>query len=176
MKPRTVDVEVIETLTVKKIVTVHLEPEFDYDDDDAQSEIESRARHISYQMLATAYSDMHGWQLIDSDGPTFIVKEPKFDYDKMTSDEEAKILAEIVTGMDVEQIFAVGMVESTLREELNNAILNEVGTDCTEEQFREGFRDMVHKMSAAQILSYGDVYSELREDCNNQILERWSQE
>ena len=171
MKPRTVEVKVTETLIVEKTVTLHLEADFDSDDTD---EIEQRARAVAYAELAITPES--SWELTGSDGPDFEVGEPEFDYSKMTNDEEARILAEIVTGLSVDEIFGVGMVESTLREELNNDVLSEVGEDCTEESFREAFRNMVHNLSAAQLLGYGDVYSELREEYNNTILEWWANE
>lgn len=73
----TIEVEVIETLTVKKTVTVTVPPTLDFDpeerDDDALCEIEAIARTLAYAELAiSAHST---WELIGSDGPHFAVGE-----------------------------------------------------------------------------------------------------
>ena len=102
-------------------------------------------------------------------------------YDDMTNDDEARILAEIVAEKSGRELLRVGDVASILREELNNAVLNEIDPSSdhvltTEEQFTEVFQKMVHEMPAAELLSYGDVYTELREEYNNEILDRWEKE
>jgi hypothetical protein len=172
MKPRTVDVEVIETLTVKKTVIVEIPETLDFDpeerDDDALCEIEQLARTKAYEELAITPDST--WELYDSDGPSFDVGDPKFDYSQMTDDDEYRILASLLTGMEALEI---GDVESILREELNNAVIDEMGEDGN---FDETFREMVLKMGDGELLSYPGVYEELREHYNNEILEAWAQE
>jgi hypothetical protein len=95
-------------------------------------------------------------------------------YDDMTTDDEHRILSEIVTNSEVRDILAIGDVDATLREELNNDVVSQVAD--TRQTFDDAYNEIVREMIPAGIMSYGDVYSELREHFNNDILEKWEEE
>ena len=71
-----IDVEVTETLTVKKKVRVTIPETLDFDrlaTDDALREIEAIAHTLAHAELAIAVDST--WELIRNDGPTFEVGE-----------------------------------------------------------------------------------------------------
>lgn len=95
-------------------------------------------------------------------------------YDDMTTDDEHRILSDIVDDSEVRDILAIGEVDAILREELNNDVVGKIAD--TRQTFDDAFEKIVREMIPVGIMSYGDVYLELREHFNNSILEKWEEE
>lgn len=98
------------------------------------------------------------------------------DYSTITQEEFDSTLAKVLGEKDVETIFEYGMVESVLREELNNSILQELRPDgdysnLPESEFQDKLEEMVGGMSGGQLLAISGVYEEVSEELNNEVLE-----
>ena len=169
-RPQKVDVTVVERIRVKRVFSVELESGWDevQDGNHDRGKIHGRARAAANADPAIP-SDSE-WEIDDSDGMDFRAGQIEWDYDKMTSDEEATILHDIVAATNIRGILGIGMVGSLLREYWNNDVLDERESG---ETFERAFLRFASQLTAAQILSTGDVYGELREHFNNEILDKW---
>lgn len=95
-------------------------------------------------------------------------------YDDMTTDDEHRILSDIVDNSEVRDILTIGDVDAILREELNNDVVDKIAD--TRQTFDDAFEEIVREMIPAGIMNHDDVYSELQEHFNNSILEKWEEE
>ncbi len=172
MPKRTVEVIVTETVTIQKTVTLTI-PD---GGSTLKSDLEQRAREEAYKKLVT-HGD-HGWDLVSSDGPDFEFGDLELDYSDMTSDEEHRILTEILqaekSSGSIESILDIGDVDSILREEWNNDIIARMEQDGSD--FETAYSKLLAESSISVILASGDVFSELREHYNNDILDHWARE
>lgn len=168
----TVEVTVTETVTIQKTVTLTIQE----GESTLKSDLEQRAREEAYKKLVT--NGDHGWDLVSSDGPDFEIGDLEVDYSDMSSDDEHRILSEILqaekSSGSIESILDIGDVDSILREEWNNDIIARMEQDGTD--FDTAFSKVLAESSVSVILASGNVFSELREHYNNDILDRWARE